>query len=50
MYHELLQNAIMYLLHTFQILVDEGFPPNCANTFQPPQKAWNRQINAYFIL
>jgi hypothetical protein len=40
----------MCVLHTFEMLVDEGFPPNCANPFQHPKKALNRQTNAYFIL
>jgi len=40
---EVMQDATICLLHTFQIFVDKGFPPNCAHTFQPPQKAWNRQ-------
>jgi hypothetical protein len=45
-----LQDAIMCLLHTFEILIDEDLPPNYANPFQPPHKAWNRQTNTYLIL
>ena len=33
----MLQDAIICLLHTFEIFVNEDFPPNRAHTFQPPQ-------------
>ena len=45
-----LQDAILCLLHTFEIFVDEDFPPYCANTLQPPQKSWNWQTKGYIIL
>jgi hypothetical protein len=42
--------AMMGLLHTFEISVDEDFPPNCAHTFQPRKKSWNRQTKGHVIL
>ena len=34
----MLNDAVMCLLHTFEIFVDEDFPADYAHTFQPPQK------------